>query len=230
MSRAALCVLGFGLLMSGCMTPKATSGPLTAATADPFPAPDAAQAVARRDYRIAPGDSISVTVFQVPELNRTGQVDAAGNFFLAQVGEVAVAGKTSQEAAAAFDAALSPRFVLNPQVTVDVKATNLEQFTIEGGVIAPGLYDIGDDTTLMKAIAIAKGTAPGSDVRQVVVFRVIEGQKWAQIYDLANIRAGKAVDPRIYAGDMVTIPTNSKYDTLKNIIAGVPLFALFRQF
>ncbi|MDB5440499.1 MAG: hypothetical protein JWM33_2926, partial [Caulobacteraceae bacterium] len=147
---------------------------------------------------------------------------------LPQIGAVSIAGKTSQEAQDAFDAALSPRYILNPQVTVEVKSTNLEEFTIEGAVNAPGIYDARDDMTLMQAIALAKGTSTTLQVQQVVVFRVIKGQKWANVYDLRDIRAAKAVDPRIYPDDVITVPANNKYDTLKSIINVVPLFALFR--
>lgn len=228
MIRAVLCALGLGLAVSGCMTPKVTPGPMTNVAADPFPPPDAVETVARADYRIAPGDEISVSVFRVQELARTGQVAGDGSFFMPQIGDVPVAGKTSEEAAAAIAAVLGPNYVIDPQVTVSVKSSSVPQYTIGGSVNSPGKYDATENLTLLQAMAVAKGVATtGASVRQVVVFRVIGGQKTANIYDLAAIRAAKAVDPKIYPNDLIDVPSDNRVDTLRTIIGSVPLFSLF---
>src|SRR5690349_6754452 len=72
-------------------------------------------------YRIGPGDELDVKVFGAPDLDRTGVVDAAGDFLLPLAGAVQAAGKTPEEFADAIEARLQGRYLKNPQVAVNFK-------------------------------------------------------------------------------------------------------------
>src|SRR5437870_4312015 len=72
--------------------------------------------------KIAPGDLLEITVFDVPELTQQVRIGADGKAQLALIGDTALAGLTGQEAAETIAHELRERnFLLRPQVNVLVK-------------------------------------------------------------------------------------------------------------
>ena len=92
-------------------------------------------------YRIAPGDSLTLRVDRVKELTGDFRVGANGALVLPLVGEVAVSGRTTGEAAAAVADALR-EFVVHPEVTLWVSEFVGERVCVVGAVQNPGLYPL----------------------------------------------------------------------------------------
>src|SRR5215210_5631623 len=87
---AGLAALSVPLLLGGCQqtashvaTPGAAGPPAAAAYAanDTRSNTVAATTEPGREYRISPQDMLEVSVYQVPSLNRTVQVDGSGQIF-----------------------------------------------------------------------------------------------------------------------------------------------------
>ncbi|WP_447411839.1 SLBB domain-containing protein, partial [Clostridium perfringens] len=74
---------------------------------------------------------------------------------------------------------------------------------IDGQVNTPGLYPVVGRMTLMRAIASAKGLADFAQPSYVVVYRRVNNQEMAALYDLRAIRNGAYADPDIFANDIV---------------------------
>jgi polysaccharide export outer membrane protein len=193
-----------------------------------LPAPDAAAnaAAMTSDYRIGPLDTLEITVFGVDQLNRTVEVDAAGQIDFPMIGPVPAAAKTSHELGQDIARRLDARYLQEPQVSVLVKASVTQRFTVEGSVESPGVYELAGRMSLLQAIATAKGLDDVANPRSVVVFRTVEGQRKAGFADLAAIRSGRAADPQIYAGDVIVVGSSRAKSWLRNVIGVTPLFNL----
>lgn len=178
---------------------------------------------------MVPGDEIAVTVFGAPELDRAGAVDAAGNFSLPLTGAITAAGKTPAEFAALVEDKLRGPYLKNPRVAVNVKQTGPKQtVTIDGEVQQPGVYPVLGRMTLQQAIATARGATDLANIRNVIVFRTVEGQKMAAMFDLKDIRSGRMADPQIYGNDIVVVGDDAVQKFLRN--ASIPILGRFLPF
>ena len=111
-----------------------------------------------RDYLIGPLDSIAVTVFQEPDLSmKEVAVDATGSIVLPLAGKLQAGGKTPIELAAEISKKLNQRYIVDPQVTVQVVSSASQRVTVSGAVTEAGVFEIKGSTTLLDAIAMAKG-------------------------------------------------------------------------
>jgi polysaccharide export outer membrane protein len=64
----------------------------------------------------------------------------------------------------------------------------------------------------------------------VAVFRTIDGQREAAAFDLTSIRRGEANDPAIYPGDIVVVDGSKIKEVERQVLASVPLLAIFKPF
>lgn len=212
-------LLAAGAALCSCAAETRLGEGSTAVTvAQALPPPDAASAaVALAPYRIAPGDEIAVTVFGATELDKTAVVDAAGGFALPIAGTLSAAGKTPEEFAEAIEAKLRGPYLKNPKVAVNVNKAGIGQtITIDGEVTQPGLYPISSRMTLQQAIATARGATDTANIKNVIVFRTVSGQKMAAMFDLKEIRSGRVADPQVFGNDIVIVGESSIQKFLRN--------------
>ena len=180
------------------------------------------------EYRIGPLDSLSITVFRVKDLTlEKQQVDASGQILLPLIGKVQAAGKTTTELSADIAAKLSAEYMQNPQVSVMVEESAMQKVTVSGAVTEAGVFQLRGRTTLMQALAMAKGVNHEANLHRVAVFRQINGQRMAAVYDLAAIKAGRAADPEVQGNDVVVVDDSTGKGAWHAVIAVVPsLWAL----
>lgn len=196
--------------------------------AQDLPPPDATvKATDFSSYRIGPSDEIAVAVFEAPELAREGAVDAAGNFSMPLVGSVAAGGKTPQELADAIAAQLRGRYLKNPQVSVNIKEARAHSVTVDGSVRQPGVYPVVGRMTLQQAVATARGADESADIDKVILFRTVNGQKMAAMFNLRDIRSGRYADPEVYGNDIVVVGESSARRFFRDATMSFPLLARF---
>ena len=196
---------------------------LTADTS--LPAPTRTDLVApSRASLIGPADSISVEVFGVPDLTtRELLVDAGGGITLPLVGSLQVAGMTPSEISRLIADRLRGRYVRNPDVVVNLRTSVSQTVTVEGAVTTPGLYPVTNQTTLLRAIAAAKGVQDGAKLDDVVILRTVNNRRMAGLYNLSAIRAGQYADPAVYASDEIIVGDSPSYRLVRQLLAVTPL-------
>jgi polysaccharide export outer membrane protein len=194
----------------------------------PLPAPDPAAnpAFQQQEYRIGPLDTLDITVFNVETLTRTVQVDAKGRFEYPLIGVVDASTKTPAELANEIAGRLGQKYLQSPQVSVMVKQSMSQRFTIEGAVAAPGVYDMQGRMTLMQAIATAHGLGDSAILRDVTIFRVVHQKRMASVINFADVRKGKVDDPEIYPADEIVVPNSATLHALHELVALTPLLIL----
>jgi len=198
---------------------------LAVAQAGELPPPTSTDLVAAsRPYLIGPFDELSVNVFGLPELSRQQvQADASGRISLPLVGSIEAAGKTPQQLAGEIEQALRGRYIREPQVSVNLVESVSQVVTVEGEVEQPGLYPVLGRMTLLRTVATARGLTDRASRREVVVFRTVEGQKMAALYNLDAIRRGTYADPEIFANDVVVVGESRARRLFDTILQTAPL-------
>ena len=216
--------IGLALTACACTTVKPDL-PSGAAAYSRFPAP--AVDSSPRNYVIGPLDVVAVTVFQEPDLSATNLlVDPTGFVVLPLIGNVKVAGQTAAELQRDIAARYASRYLVDPQVTVAVTTAASQRFTVEGSVQEPGLYDIRGRTTLLDAMAVAKGPTNVARLHDVVIFRTINGQRSGALFNIAEIRAGRAPDPEVLGDDTIVVGLSNVKQAYRDILLAAPLLNL----
>ncbi len=183
------------------------------------------------EYRIGVQDVISIRVFQEPDLTfEEIQVDASGTINYPLVGRTVAAGRTPFELSSAIQEALGSRFIRSPQVVVGIVQSAALRVTVEGSVEGPGVYEIAGTSTLLEAIARAKGPTRTAALDQVVVFRDIDGERAGAVFNLQDIREGKSPDPQIVGGDRIVVGFSALKGAYRDFIQAAPLFNVFARF
>ncbi|MDR6789709.1 polysaccharide export outer membrane protein [Sphingomonas sp. BE138] len=191
-----------------------------------LPPPDRSDLVAAdRPALIGPLDTIEVDVFGIPDLSREMQVDASGRIAMPLAGTIEARGKTAQELAQAISAALSRRYVRNPEVTVNIKSSVSQVVTVDGQVVEPGLYPVTNQMTLMRVIASAKGLSEFARLEDVVILRSVGTQRMAGLYNIEAIRRGAYDDPPVYANDVIIVGDSPQRRLFRDFVSVTPLLA-----
>lgn len=176
-----------------------------------------------RPYLIGPFDKLTIDVFGIEELSKQEvQTDAGGRISFPLAGIIEAAGKTPGELEEEIEGRLRGQYVRDPQVTVNLKETVSQVVTIDGQVREPGLYPVIGKMTLMRAVAVAKGTAEFAKLDDVVIFRTVNGQKMAALYNLKSIRRGLYNDPEVFANDVVVVGDSQARRLFKDALQVAP--------
>jgi polysaccharide biosynthesis/export protein len=177
------------------------------------------------DYRLSPTDIIQIDVFEVDSLDRTVQLDNQGMINLPYLGLIKASGRTAGELAMDLQNRYGEKYLKDPQIAVLVKQARVDTFVVEGSVTQPGVFPAAEKMSLIRAIAMARGLDQLADPKGVVVFRVVNNQRVAGVFDLNEIRTGKAPDPPIYANDTIVVASSGARRTLRDIVGVTPLIS-----
>lgn len=199
-----------------------------AGTVDPEVFMAASVAPETSDYRIGPSDKLNLTVFQVEDLSfEEIFVDASGKLQLPLLGSVQAAGLTPAELSSDLERRLGAQYLRNPRVSVSVTEAASQKITIDGAVTKPGVYEMRGRTTLLQAVAMAEGGTRIADLKNVAVFRTVEGRRMIAVFDLAAIRRGQSPDPVVLGDDIVVVDTSRLNARYRDIIEALPGLAVF---
>lgn len=214
------------LLVAGCGgTNELNSSPYLTVMEGVLPPPTLADvAPAPRQYVLAPRDYIAVTVYGLPDMSLERiQIDNSGNIAVPLAGTFFVNGKRPDEVSREIEAQLRREFVRDPRVAINVLETESQLVTVDGEVGLPGQYPVLGRMTLTDAVSSAQGASQYADLNYVVVFRTVEQQRYAALYDLRAIRSGLAEDPEIYSGDSILVGESRARRIFSDVLAASPL-------
>lgn len=146
-------------------------------------------------YHLGTGDKIKVNVFGHADLSGEFQLDGSGRISLPLIKEVQAAGLTVSELEDTITAKLSPDYLLNPKVSVEV--LNYRPIYIIGEVKNPGRYPYVSGMTILTAVALAGGYTYRAKTNK------------AFITHAQHIRKNKKTasqDAEVLPGDVIEIP------------------------
>ena len=95
------------------------------------------------------------------------------------------------------------------------------KITVEGEVEKPGAFELGQQMTLLSALAASGGITYSAKVDEVEVVRDIGEKKVHFVLDLEGLARGETRDVRLRNGDIVRVPSDSgrrmRQDTFESI-------------
>jgi polysaccharide export outer membrane protein len=111
------------------------------------------------------GDSVRITVFQNPDLTTETRISERGTITFPLIGEVVIAGLTPAGAEVRIAEQLKVgKFLLKPQISLNVIRVRSRQVSVLGQVARPGRYALDDTSSnLTDILALAGGISPTGD-------------------------------------------------------------------
>lgn len=230
-------VLFMAILLASCAGQTILGGSpnVTVASSEGLPEPTRVDLLSsNRSYLIGPFDKLKIDVFGIDELSKEVQIDASGRLSFPLIGVVKASGLTPGELADEIESRLQGRYVRNPEVTVNLKETVSQVITVDGQVAKPGLYPVIGRMTLMRAVATAGGAGEFAKLDDVVIFRTVDGEQLAGLYNLKAIRRGNYSDPEVFANDVIVVGDSQARRLFRDLIQAsplltTPLIILFRK-
>jgi len=174
---------------------------------------------------LQPGDTISVSVFQDPKLDRQIFIGPGGVISFPLAGHIRAAGMTPQTLENTLRARLKDKYTTDLDITVALVARKepekLEEemkprIYVMGEVQRPGPYPIRTRTSLMQAISLAGGFGPFAAKQRIQVRRRIDGIESIFQFNYRAFESGADVSGNInlQPGDVVVVPE-------RNLIEGI---------
>ena len=159
-----------------------------------------------RDFRLGPGDVLSIFVWQWPELSRSAPISPDGRLSYPLIGYVEAAGMSLDQLTAAMEARLSAH-VREPQLTVTLDEVRSYRIFVTGEVIRPGMFELPGSTTVVQAIAMAGGFTPFASRDNVLVYSGSADQPMRRDFDYDAFLDGdpRMQDIRLRPGDTVIV-------------------------
>lgn len=150
-------------------------------------------------------DTVEIRVFREDEMTTAGQLSADGTITMPLIGAVRMAGLTTDQAAAAITAKLKDGYLVRPQVSVSIEARVRRTVTVLGQAQSPGVFELPVDRqlTVVEAIGMAGGATRIANIKKISLKR--RGGT-VQMLNLKDITSGKAADPVLRDGDVLSIP------------------------
>jgi polysaccharide export outer membrane protein len=186
--------------------------PIAAQTA-PSEAVDPSKVVT---YRIATNDRLRVGVFQEPDLDMIGRIDAKGTINLHLLGSVKLSGLSIPEAERSIEAAYRDgRFLRNPQITITVEEYAAREVTIQGQIRNPGRYPLPIEQTMsvLELVTRAQGFTDTARGTAVAITRINpDGSRQVFTVDVDSMIRGRNRNRTdessflLMPGDIVYVP------------------------
>ena len=161
------------------------------------------------------GDSLEISVWQDPKLDRRVVVGPDGMIGFPLVGQIRASGLTPHGLEDALKARLKKNYTGDLDVTVARSAINREtedelkpKVYISGEVLRPGPYFVRPTINVMQAISLAGGLGPFAARQRIQLHRKINGVDSIFLFDFNSYSSGAntADNINLQAGDIIIVP------------------------
>ncbi|MEO8737589.1 MAG: polysaccharide biosynthesis/export family protein [Edaphobacter sp.] len=157
-------------------------------------------------YALGAADVIHVSVWKSADLSQTVTVGPDGFVSLPLLGDVHVAGLTTNQLAQDLSSKLST-YVVSAQVTVSVVEIRSRQIFVTGQVGKPGAYSLIAPITVLQLIAEAGGLTTFADRKSILILRTVNSQVQRLRFNYARaLRGDSKQNINLQPGDTVIIP------------------------
>ena len=171
---------------------------------------------------LQPGDTISVSVWQEPKLDRTVVIPPGGMISFPLAGPVRASGLTPEALADVLRGRLQKNYTEKLDITVafvarvekDEDEALAPRVYVTGEVTRPGPYIVKLRTNVMQAIALAGGLSPFAARQRIQVRRKIKGVDDLYVFNYVAYESGQDMGGNIdlKSGDIVIVPERGLFE------------------
>ena len=164
---------------------------------------------------LQPGDTLQISVWQDPKLDRTLVVGPDGMISYPLAGHIRAGGITAEALEKIIRTRLQKNYTGQIDVTVSLakpnEAAEIEtkpKVYVTGEVQKPGSYTIKRGTDVVQAIALAGGLSPFAANRRIQVHRKIAGADTIFLFNFKTFESGADMTENINLrpGDIIVVP------------------------
>ena len=179
------------------------------------------RAVAQQEP-IQAGDTLQISVWQDPKLDRQVVVGPDGFISFPLAGHIKASGITTQALENLLKARLQKNYSGQLDVTVSLAAVNPSELSetkprvyISGEVLKPGPYGLKPSINIAQAIALAGGLSPFAASRRIQIHRKLHGVDTILLFDYRAYQAGAEPMENVVTlrhGDVVIVPERGLFE------------------
>jgi polysaccharide export outer membrane protein len=168
-----------------------------------------------------PGDTIQISVWQDPKLNREVVIGPDGMISFPLAGHIQAGGVTPQALEQLLRRRLQKNYTGRLDVTVSLAAVNPEtqletkpRIYITGQVLRPGVFFIRPNTTVVQALALAGGLGAFAARRRIQIHRQVGGKDSFYLFDYNAYESGTDARDNItlQSGDTIIVPQRGLFE------------------
>jgi len=183
-------------------------------------------AAAQQEYRIQPGDTLTIEVLEDSSLNRSVIVLPDGRFSFPFGGSIRAGGRTVGQVENAIASAIGSNFTVSPNVFVTVRPQDSTFADAETGptieiyflgqVNSPGKVEVAAGTTFLQALALSGGPTAFAATKRVQLRRTDPRSQMQKVYTINYNALGKGAalshDIRLQDGDVILVPERRLFE------------------
>jgi polysaccharide biosynthesis/export protein len=179
-------------------------------------------------YKLRPGDTVEVIVWQDQKLNRKAVIAPDGFIALPLAGRIKAAGRTAEDAEGLVKARLQPKYVEELDVTVSYlespKKDTLPREPVKppewtvyvtGEVARPGSFIVPKRAPdVLQAIALAGGVGPFAAPKRIQIHRKVGNSEYVYEFDYSRYEKGEGLEGNITLrnGDVIVVPEKRLFE------------------
>jgi polysaccharide biosynthesis/export protein len=211
-------LLALNLMLCGTLSAQSTTPGAVEQNQHAAPNPAAAASdPSANDYKVGPGDVLSVTVADAPEFGGRFRVTDSGVIQIVGVSTPIVAeGRSPIELSQIIRQSLiDAKQLRDPKVNVFVDEYRGRTVTVLGAVAKPAVYPIAKRTTVLDALSAAGGALPGSGNTVTIIRGAASAEATGnrvgsvQIIDMSRLVKGQDLNANVEVqnGDVISVST-----------------------
>lgn len=160
------------------------------------------------DYNIGPQDLLTISVFEVPELNITVRVAEDGTIALPLLGVVKVEGLNQLQLENTLATLLEKSYLKNAQVTVFIKEYQSKKVSIIGAVLKTGDYELIGKQTLLQMLSRAGGISEKAGDKIIVIRQYKNGKSASLSIDIEELmlKGNARLNIPLQPNDIINVP------------------------
>jgi polysaccharide export outer membrane protein len=178
------------------------------------------------EYRVGKGDKVEITVFGHDDLTKVVEVRADGTINYPLIGDLPVSGKSVAEIDGEITRLLGDSYLVDPQVSVDVREYQSQWITIIGEVRTPGRYVLKRNMRIIDLLAEAGGVTreAGSDI--LITRSQQVGDPGHIVVNLEGLLSGDRPDANLplQHGDIVSVGEKEVFYIRGEVVKPGPYF------
>lgn len=179
-------------------------------------------------YAIRPGDTLTISVLEDPNLTRTVLVRPDGRVSLPIAGSVVVAGFSPEDLERLLSERFARGFQITPTVTVSIRGLaplargggggerqEPTRYYLLGSIGRRGPIDVPEPLTILEVLALAGGPTPFAASDRIQIRRIDEnGVETIMMFNFRALEDGELIQNNILleAGDIVFVPERGLFD------------------
>jgi polysaccharide export outer membrane protein len=157
-------------------------------------------------YRVGPPDQLRITILPEPLIEREATVRPDGMISVDLLGDVAAAGRTTEEIAEDIQNRIT-RFKRDARVTVALYAALSSEITVLGEVGRPSTFPLSRQTRVVEALGTVGGTGVYAATSRLRLIRTAEGKTQVYTINLSAIQKGDLrTNYLLQGGDLIYAP------------------------